>query len=471
MLICGIHEGHNAAAAIVRDGEVVAAIQEERLKRVKSWQGFPAESLDGMLRYVGAGWGDVDAFVFGGEQIVRSPGATGDRSWQVRAYKTAVTGPSRLRALVRRTPVQKFVQDRRWKEQLGPLVTRGVPLERVHRSEHHRCHAATAYYGGGPDPDALVITLDGGGDGLCATVSVPGQGGRLQRLASVGEEHSVGILWALITSLMGMVPLEHEYKMMGMAPYAGGAQVDATAEIFSRAFVFEGDTWRRAPSVPSINQSYDFWRAALEFRRFDHICAGLQKFTEDLVSRWVRHWISKTGRRKLRLSGGVFMNVKLNQVLAELPEVDDLYVFPSCGDETNAIGAAWTLLEDLNRAESIVPIGPLYLGLPPSEADTAAAADEARRLGFQVSTPSDMAEAVAALLAGGEVVARVVGREEFGARALGNRSLLADPAQPDVVRHINKAIKSRDFWMPFACSIPNEAKDEYLRPRTLRHPT
>ncbi|HLP30756.1 MAG TPA: carbamoyltransferase C-terminal domain-containing protein, partial [Geothrix sp.] len=194
----------------------------------------------------------------------------------------------------------------------------------------------------------------------------------------------------------------------------------------------------------------------------DHICAGLQNFTEEFITEWIRGWLKKTGRRKIRLSGGVFMNVKLNKTIGELPEVDDLYVFPSCGDETNALGAAWSYMADHGLAEQIQPLESLYLGPEHSAEAYAKAAEQARVLGWTVEAPGDIESAVADLLSQGEVVARVHGREEFGARALGNRSILADPTRLNVVRVVNNAIKCRDFWMPFAPSVMSECADRYI---------
>lgn len=330
-------------------------------------------------------------------------------------------------------------------------------------------HAATAYYGPGADSDALVITADGAGDSLCSTVSIPDTHGNLKRLATIGESHSVGNLWSVITALLSMVPLEHEYKLMGMAPYAEGDRADRAKALFSQAFqTSENGSWKRAKGVPDMMFSYEYWRKKLEFTRFDHVCAGLQAFTEEFLTSWVRGWLQRTGRRKVRLSGGVFMNVKLNKCIAELPEVDDLFVFPSCGDETNSFGAAWALMADRGEAERIEALKTLYLGPDPKSDDYSLSAMKARELGWQVTTPPVIEEAIAELLVRGEVVARVSGREEFGARSLGNRAILADPSRTDVVKIVNKAIKCRDFWMPFAPSVIAEHADRHVHnPKNL----
>jgi carbamoyltransferase len=472
MLLCGIHDGHNAAACLVRDGRVLGAVQEERLRRVKNWHGFPEQAIEALLRGAGASWGDVDAFLFNGNEYYLPPGGRpGDREAQLRAYAGNTTLPARVRRALRHTPLRTVVHRRRRQARVQPLLDRGVAAQRVLTMEHHGCHAAAAWYGSGADPDALVITLDGAGDGLCATVAVPGDDGRLKRIGAVGEEHSIGILWNVITSLMGMIPNEHEYKLMGMAPYAAGRRGKACAEIFSRAYHLHNGTWQRAGGLPEANYSFDYWRDALQFQRFDIVCAGIQIATEQLVSAWVDQWLRKTGRRRVRLAGGVFMNVKLNKVIAELPSCDDVWVFPSCGDETNTFGACWSYMAERGLADRIEPIGPLYLGPGHTEDDLRRAVERARAGGFHVSRPPDLEAAAAGLLAAGEVVARVSGREEFGARALGNRSILADPSRREIVRVINKSIKSRDFWMPFACSVLEEAQDQYLHnPKRLAAP-
>lgn len=472
MLLCGIHDGHNSAAAIVKDGVLLAAIQEERITRVKNWHGFPEKAIDTLLRSAGASWTDVDAFLFNGNEYYHPPGGeAGNRKAQIEIYKNNCSSRGMVRRFLRNTPVRAYVHEQRKGARIQGLIDRGVRPERILNMEHHGCHAAAAYFGRRNPKDSLILTIDGAGDGLCATVSIPRDDGTLERLSSVHEEHSIGIMWNVITALMGMVPNEHEYKMMGMAPYAGGSRGKACAEIFRAAFEVRDGQWARANGLPESNYTYEYWRDALEFQRFDYICAGLQMATEQIITPWVQYWVNKTGRRKLCLSGGVFMNVKMNKVICELPEVEDVYVFPSCGDETNTMGACWSYLASQGKAETIAPMGPFYLGLEPSADTYDKAAELARHKGYIVERPADIDEAVASVLAAGQVVARVNGREEFGARALGNRSILADPKSREVVRVINKAIKSRDFWMPFACSMLDEAQDDYLiNPKRIAAP-
>jgi len=198
-------------------------------------------------------------------------------------------------------------------------------------------------------------------------------------------------------------------------------------------------------------------------KRFDHVAAGAQLFIEQFLTKWVQNCIHGSGISRVALSGGVFMNVKANKRILELPEVEELFVFPSCGDETNAIGSAW-LLYGQEFQEMPQPLSHLYLGLQHSANQIDAAIRD-----FHFTHPVTIEEApdierrVAELLSNGKIVARYKGRCEFGARALGNRSILANAARPEAVRTINEMIKCRDFWMPFAPSVLAERSNDYFR--------
>lgn len=458
----GVHDGHNAAVAAMAGGQVVWAAQEERFSRVKNDNSFPAHALARMFSELGLSPGAVDQYAFNGFLV---PSGHASAEENMIAYRAGSSSTSRIKGALRHTPLYNWHAQRRKRKRLALAAEAGLPISRCVFHEHHLAHAATAYFGSGwDDSRVLVLTADGSGDGVCATVNIA-ENGTIRRLAQVPESESIGILWALITAYMGMVPLEHEFKLMGMAPYAPQIAAARVKEVFSAAFAGVPSNpllWRRARGVPEINNSYQYFRTRLEFCRFDWICAGLQDFTEEFVTRWVSRCIAQTGIGCLALSGGLFMNVKLNRRIMELPEVEKLFVAPSCGDESNVFGLCYLAAREVDSACSVRPIGPLYLG-PKFGRDEWEKTAESLGLtpGVSMRRCEDVEQEVAELLAKGEVVARYKGREEFGARALGNRSILADASRQELVRVINKMIKCRDFWMPFACSILEEDADSY----------
>lgn len=479
MLVLGISDSHNSTAALYEDGRLTAGVAEERLRRVKNWMGFPEQAIHECLRIGRRQLSEVDFVALTGlatpfpyptrEAIINAfRGVHGDNPKFHRARRRIIENiyKGRLRDIYRSTSFWKSRDRERWQQRIADVTALGVPEEKVVIVEHHMAHASAAYYGWGKfDDDILVLTNDGGGDSLCATVNI-GRAGKIERIAEVHWWESIGMVYAMTTCILGMVPLEHEYKLMGMAPYAGDR---ASAEVFKdlkALFEFTGPggiVWKRRTDLPEAFGSYNYLRKLFELRRFDAICGGLQRFVEEFVTEWISNCIRATGIRKVALSGGLFMNVKLNKIIMELPEVEDLFVYPSCGDETNAMGAAYYAYAQHADYRSMLPLGDIYLGPEYSDAEIQAAIESYDfRSSVSVQQSEDVEAAVAELLARGEVVARFKGREEFGARAMGNRSILADPSSSDVVKVINEAIKSRDFWMPFAPSLLERRAHDYF---------
>lgn len=439
MKIIGIHDGHGASAAVVEDGKLLAAVQEERLGRDKNRGGFPELAIAEVLDIAGLSRDDIDMFVYAG---------MGTHDWRASVdYQQLLFGDG---------GIEKVGMSKR----IATLTDMGIEQERIEFVDHHICHVATAFYGQQKrDEKKLILTCDGFGDHLCGSVNIY-ENGKIRRLSEIDTENSAAVIYSMVTYLMGFKPFEEEYKIMGLAPYGfASKQSEMIAEKLLSIFQYDRFGWEKSENYPENLQNY--LEDVIRFQRFDNIAAGVQKFIERFFAGWVANCINETGIKEICLSGGVFMNVKLNKAIMELGCVDDIFVFPSCGDETNSIGAAWIVAAD--RGIDIEPIGGFYYGREYSDEQIKNAIEKYDfKNDVSVKQFDDVELETAKLLAAGEIVARFKGKSEFGARALGNRSILADASLPDVVRRINEMIKMRDFWMPFAPAICDDTAGKYI---------
>jgi carbamoyltransferase len=463
----GIFDGHNAAAALFVDGGIRRAIQEERLVGTKNYYGPPEKAVARLLELEGLDASQIDQVCVASRYVStpRDPRAFKD-DFDQRYHpdlRRRLVGKLALQPAYRRRRAEQRMEQRR-----AVVAGWGFAADKVEFYDHHRTHAATAYYGLRQDDEPyLVLTLDGGGDGLSGSVW-RGQGGELECLATIPQADSLGEIYAVTTHQLGFMPLEHEYKLMGMAPYASEEYAETAARIYRSYLGLDTENLRfKRKTSESLAMLGPRLQRDLGRLRFDSVCGGLQMFTEEMLSSWVGACIERTGVSRVLAAGGVFMNVKANKAISELEQVEYFQAFPSCGDETLSMGACY--LAAAEAGGEIEPLQHFYLGNDLEE-------DECRRAvadhpGLTVEKPADMAERVAGLLAAGHIVARAAGPMEFGARALGNRSILADPLNQDVVRVINHMIKKRDFWMPFApVVLRREAAPYFSNPKDLPSP-
>ena len=484
MIVLGISETHCATAAILRDGEIVGCASEERFSRLKNDAGYPRQAVDALLRELRLTAADIDVVALAGLRAY-------SREWMNRVLHDAAyareyygVGLDERRGLARRARKLGarlgLIEPARGKFDLTEgerlhLVTShlGLPRERILTLRHHLCHAAAAYYGAPfTGQRALVLTNDNSGDGDCAHVST-GEGLDLAgRESAPSAAGSLGSFYSFVTLLLGMKFGEHEYKVMGLAPYASAGATERAAQKLREVFELDAATparfvWKRR------GRRYQQLLEATLGLRFDAIAGGAQRLVEEMLLAWTRLMHARYGGERLALGGGVFMNVKANGLIADEPWVRDLFVFPSCGDESNAIGAAYLgWLARAGAAATPTPLGPAYLG-PAIDPVGVEALIRARDLAgkYRVTEHERIEERIAELLVSDGVVARCAGRMEFGARALGNRSILANPSDHRVVGTINRMIKNRDFWMPFAPSILREREGDYVvNPKGLASP-
>ncbi|PYN89498.1 MAG: hypothetical protein DMD87_05410 [Candidatus Rokuibacteriota bacterium] len=488
MIVLGISETHCATAALLRDGEIIGCASEERFSRLKNDAGYPRRAVDALLRDRGLRASDIDRVVLAGARIPSYDWMTRvmrDEAYMRRYYGVGLEAPRRgLSGRARKLGAKLGLLDPApGKAPITDGERRGhvtghlrLADDRVRFVDHHTCHAAAAYYGSpfGGRP-ALVLTNDNSGDGLCGTVSSASGVALTRHEATPSGPGSLGSFYALVTLLLGMKPGEHEYKVMGLAPYAPARETERAVAALGRVFAMAEGT----PSRFEWRRRGPLYRALLEATlglRFDGIAGGAQQILEEALVRWARLARQRYGGERLALGGGVFMNVKANMLIAEESWLGDLFVFPSCGDESNAVGAAYLGYLELCAATGVKPaprpFGAAYLGPDVRDAEIEAVI-KARNLAsrYKVSEHAAIEEKIAELLVSDGVVARCAGRMEFGARALGNRSILANPSDHRVVDVINRMIKSRDFWMPFAPTVLRERESDYLlNPKSLASP-
>lgn len=487
MYILGILYSCNSTVCLLKDGEILSAVSEERFSRLKNDPTFPIRSIRWTMETAGLKTADINAIA------LSTVAYKGHNEYQLLKKFITFTiddyvkeqedywKPKLLEAQnVDYVEVFKHHVDtnqfhpefwKRFYEKREDIDHRIELLNRFYGGsppktipmDHHRCHAAYAYYAspfrGQP---CLVLTGDAFGDGLNATISVV-KDGMIERVFGT-DKFTVARLYKFMTLLMGMKPNEHEFKVMGLAPYAKEPIYRKPYRVFSETLQVDGldFTYKVRPT-----DHYFYFKEKLEGCRFDGIAAGLQLHLEDILTQWVRNAVRKFGISRVVFSGGIAMNIKAMGKIADLPEIKEFYVPGSGTDASTAMGAAYSLYSTLRKKEKgrdvslgMKPMPHLYLGPDILQADCE---EVVHQYGGKYRIQKDPVVAdVARLLSEGKVIARCVDRMEFGDRALGNRSILADPRNPDIVRIINDKIKNRDFWMPFAPVVLDTYVDRYL---------
>ena len=481
----GINDAATASAALVVDGELRATCAEERLTRKKNQLGIPIRAVETVLGMEGITINDVDRIALSSlDGIAPTIDGRPTSPTVQRFFDAYGAGVSVLATIERRWPASRAVTlPSDVARRLGrPLVRRariaavaeatGAVANQIVFCEHHTAHAMAIAPLVRSEP-TLIFTLDGEGDGLSGSVAWYRSGHPPERIGTVSRNASLGHIYAAVTGHLRMRPHQDEFKVMGMAPYAHASACDGLYDRLRSLLWVERDS-SGAPSIRSSRGTRLAHRFIADFARdfrFDVQCGAMQRLCEDTILEWMSAWIRHLGLERdgvaIGLGGGVFMNVKANMRVAQQPWARTVTPIPGCGDESCAVGAAFLGYLDAcaaaGRQPAIRQTNDIYLGPDWDDAAIKRTVDQAHsEHGLQVERPADIADRIAALLAGGQVVARFCGRMEWGARALGNRSILADPSRHDSVREINKRIKSRDFWMPFAATVLADSAAEFL---------
>ena len=469
MYFLGIHDGHNASVALMKDGEIIDAIQEERFNKIKNFGGFPEKSIKYILKKNNLNINQIDRFIFGG--LLSNAEGQENRARVLQKYNNNFYRKLSILQLLKKKIISilpKFLLNTgknlkinfSQKKRLKYLLSKGVNPKKIDFLEHHLCHASASAYGSGNIKDTLVITLDSTGDYSSGSVSIFKKG-TFEKLSDIHSDDSLGRLYSYVTYYLGMVPLEHEYKIMGLSPYSEHSKYSKEiSNFFREMYYFEnGISFKISKKIRSAKYLGEFITSGLKNKRFDNISSGLQIFLEEFICEWIDKLVKHTKIKNLALSGGIFMNVKLNKKISEMKSVDSIFVYPSCGDETNSIGALYRkYFEKTGRLPK--KLSTFYLGNSYKNEEIKIWYEkfQFKNSNTKISYIEDIEKKVANLIFENKIVARFKGRMEFGARSLGNRAILCNPKDISLVREINYIIKNRDFWMPFAPSVVNEKK-------------
>jgi carbamoyltransferase len=460
MITVGINytKMHDSAACIVRDGELLFAVAEERISRVKHDAGFPYLAIKACLDYAQIGADQIDEVCFGWS--TPGPGFRHD-------LKCLATGGLPLTYLNALTSTVHFLSS--WHQEGGAKLFRqrfGGVKARMRFVDHHLAHAISAYAYSG-FRDAAVVVMDGRG-AWEATSIWHGKEGRLEHVLTIPFPDSVGLFYSQFTGYLGFQPNSDEWKVMGLAPY-GESGVKLDTFIDPEAAPYRVNAHRLFGnghgSFSSLSQALGPARAPESEidSRHKNIAHAVQDACEMAMMSVVRMAIEKTRSRNLCLAGGVALNSKGNGKIAASGLVDRMFVQPAASDDGVALGAALApYLENGGRLPNKV-MRHAYLG---PTFDDAAIETALRTYKLSYTRVDDPASIAAELLSQGNILGWFQGRMEFGPRALGSRSILADPRDAEMNAKVNNAVKFREWWRPFAPSLKKEAAAEYLESAT-----
>ncbi len=449
---------HDSSACIVRDGELLFAIAEERISRIKHDAGFPRLAVQACLDFVGIRADELDEVCFG--WTTAGPGFRHD-------LKCLARGGLPFTYLNVLTTSVYFLS--MWHQESGAKVFRqwfGDVKTRMRFVEHHLAHAISAYAYSGFD-EAAVVVMDGRG-AWEATSIWHGKGGKLEHVLTMPFPDSLGLFYSQFTGYLGFQPNSDEWKVMGLAPY-GQPKIKLDVFIDTETLPYRvhakrvfGNGRGEFSGMRSVLGPQRSPESEIDDRH-KNIAYAVQDACELAMMNVVRMAVEKTRCRSLCLAGGVALNSKGNGKIAASGLVDKIFVQPAASDDGVALGAALVPYLENGGRLPIKAMRHAYLG---SAFDDTAIENALRTYKLPYTRLDDAAATAAELLSQGKILGWFQGRMEFGPRALGSRSILADPRDPEMNAKVNNAVKFREWWRPFAPSLKKEAAAEYLESAT-----
>lgn len=484
MIFLGINVSHGASASIMVNGKIVRAFQEERFNKVKNFVGYPKKSIDSCLKFVKNNNLTVDHAAF---STINNPifpfkypldNFFSIEDW-INYYLEDFFLPKRKIKYVKKIIKKRNIVDlylnyksindkdyfnnyKKFRDlQKNYLVKQSKGLiKKISFIDHHTCHAYYAAYAPEiKEKEAAILTLDSEGDGLNQTFWKFNKQKKQLKKINQSSERDLARIYRFITLILKMKPNEHEYKVMGLAPYAKG---DYSMKLYNDVFkeILKVKNCKIVHHKRPKNLFVYLYKKTRKYR-FDNIAGATQILIEKISTELVNQISKKYKLSTFSISGGVSMNVKMNKTLLENKRVKKIYVAPTGTDESLSIGACYFLNEKKGKNETLKNI---YLGqeLNKEKITVPMIKNLIKKRDCKIREKVKHKE-IANLLAKGNIVAIARGREEFGARALGNRSILANPNHENIVQKLNDKIKNRDFWMPFALTILKDKHKRFIK--------
>lgn len=462
---------HDSSVALLKDGVLVAAAAEERFSRKKHDSGFPELAIEFCLKTGGININDVDYVVFYEKPFVKFE----------RMLLTAMATFPKSAAVFRES-MQRWISDKLW---IKSMMSRrmGVPRSKLLFADHHVSHAASTFFTS-PFEEAAILTVDGAGEWTTSTMSI-GRGNKIEVIKEMRFPHSLGLLYSAFTAYCGFEINEGEYKLMGMHPYG---EPKYTKEIYELLHVAEdGSLWHDMKYFQYHHSTNDTLSKAFEdhFGRprrdpklqdksldpfYCDMAASIQRVTEEILLKMVKHLKEITGLNNLCLAGGVALNSVANYKLMRNGPFDDVYIHPAPGDDGCAAGAAYWAYNHLLEQPRGPALEHAYLGSEATDKDIQDFLEKYEIPYKKIDDDDEFYDFVAQVLEEGAVCGWMRGRFEWGPRALGSRSIIADPRRAEMKEKLNATIKFREAFRPFAPSVTEERADEFFEiPEPQRH--
>ena len=468
---------HDSAAAIIENGTIIAAAQEERFSRIKHDREFPKQAVRYCLEEAGCELNELDAIAFYDKPFLKFE----------RLLETYYSfAPRGVKSFITAMPVwlkEKMFLKRLIHQELETIGNYNKKESTLLFPEHHLSHAASAYFSS-PFNESAILTIDGVGEWATATIC-HGKGNEITILKELRFPHSVGLLYSAFTYYLGFRVNSGEYKLMGLAPY-GNPESGQTKQFIktikeSLASVYDdGSVWlnqeyfKYATGLQMTND--EKWEQLFEIKRREpesqitpnhcNLAFAIQKVTEEILLKMAITAKKETGSKHLCLAGGVALNCVANFLIHREKLFDQIFIQPAAGDAGGALGAAQAAYYIYFGKEKTTSVNDAmqgaYLGPEISEAEIKKLAIRYGLTPGRFSGDAERSEKTTGWVADGQVVGWVQGRMEFGPRALGNRSILADPRNPKMQEKLNLEIKNRESFRPFAPAVLEEEASRYF---------